>query len=128
MVQQKTGKELWVPLHDDMRGELDTWADSPYVQTPKGTPYTAERFRAAWTRLMNETPADRIRQEGLTFRRLRASSCEKLYEVGCSDNEISAITGMSPAMIRRYLRFADQKRLAKSAQRRLERHANAEKL
>jgi hypothetical protein len=35
---------------------------------------------------------------------------------------------MSPAMIRRYLRFADQKRLAKSAQRRLERRANAEKL
>jgi hypothetical protein len=39
-----------------------------------------------------------------------------------------SITGMSPTMIRRCLRFADQKRLAKSAQRRLEQHANAEKL
>jgi hypothetical protein len=35
-------------------------------------------------------------------------------------NEIEAITGMSPAMITRYSRFADQKRLAKAAVRRLE--------
>jgi integrase len=117
--QQKTGKELWVPLHDDLRGALDSWGGSPYVQTPKGTPYTAETFRAAWTRLMNDTPAGRIRQEGFTFHGLRASSCEKLREAGCSDAEIGSITGMSPSIIRRYLRFADQKMLAKSAARKL---------
>jgi predicted transcriptional regulator len=77
---------------------------------------------------MNGTPAGRIRKQGFTFHGLRASSCEKLYEAGCNDNEISSITGMSPTMIRRYLRFAEQKRLAKAAQRRLEHHANAEKL
>ena len=36
VVQQKTGKELWVPLHDDLRGALEGWSSSPYVQTPKG--------------------------------------------------------------------------------------------
>jgi integrase len=77
---------------------------------------------------MNGTPAGRIRQEGFTFHGLRASSCEKLYEAGCNDNEIGAITGMSPAMIRGYLRHASQKRLAKAAQRRLEQHAAREKL
>jgi hypothetical protein len=35
---------------------------------------------------------------------------------------------MSPGMIRRSLRFSDQKRLAKAAQRRLEEHAAKEKL
>jgi integrase len=120
IVQQKTGKELWVPLHADLRGALAGWSCSPYVQTRKGRPYTAERFRAAWTRLMNETPAGRIRKEGFTFHGLRASSCEKLAEAGCNDKEIESITGMSQAMIRRYLRFANQKRLAKSAVRRLE--------
>jgi integrase len=128
VVQQKTGKELWVPLHADLKGELESWDGSPYVRTPKNEPYTPERFRAAWTRFMNKTPAGRIRGEGFTFHGLRASSCEKLHEAGCNDNEISSITGMSPAMIRRYLRFANQKRLAKAAQRRLEQHANAEKL
>jgi integrase len=56
VTQQKTGKELWVPLHDDLGGALDSWTGSSYVHTPKGTPYTSETFRAARTRLMNETP------------------------------------------------------------------------
>jgi integrase len=90
------------------------------VQTPKGEPYTPERFRAAWTRLMNETPAGKIREGSFTFHGLRASSVEKLREAGCGDREIEAITGMSPAMITRYSRFADQKQLAKAAVRRLE--------
>jgi integrase len=55
-VQQKTGKELWLPLHADLKAALETRDCSPYVRFPKGAPYTAERFRAAWTRLMNEMP------------------------------------------------------------------------
>jgi len=50
---------------------------------------------------MNDTPAGRIRKEGLTFHGLRASSVEKLREAGCGTREIEAITGMSPAMITR---------------------------
>jgi integrase len=38
VVQQKTGKELWVPLHADLRRALDNRTGSPYVQTPKGGP------------------------------------------------------------------------------------------
>jgi integrase len=120
VVQQKTRKELWVPLHADLRGALAGWSCSPFVQTPKGESYTPERFRSAWTRLMNDTPAGRIRKEGFTFHGLRASSVEKLREAGCGDREIESITGMSPAMVTRYSRHADQKRLAKAAVRRLE--------
>ena len=75
---------------------------------------------AAWADLMARMPAGRIRDEGFVFHGLRASSCEKLREVGCNDREIGAITGMSPEMITRYSRFADQKMLAKAAARRLE--------
>ena len=103
-----------------MRDVLENWTGSTYVHTSKGKAYTPERFRAAWTRLMNKKPAGRIRQEGFTFHGLRASSCEKLREIGCSDEEIGSITGMSPPMIRSYLRFANQKRLAKAVMRRLE--------
>jgi integrase len=104
---------------------LEAWNGSPFVKTPKGESYTPDRFRAAWTRLMNYTPAGRIRKEGFTFHGLRASSCEKLREAGCDDAEIESITGMSQAMIRRYLRFANQKRLAKAAQRRVEERTSA---
>jgi hypothetical protein len=119
--QQKTGKELWVPLHTELEREMKTWEGSPFVLTSKGKPYkNADSFRSAWTRLMDETPAGRIRQEGFTFHGLRASSVEKLREVGCGDRDIEAITGMSTSMVTRYSRFADQRRLARAAVRRLE--------
>jgi predicted transcriptional regulator len=69
---------------------------------------------------MNDTPAGRIRKDGYTFHGLRASSVEKLRERGCDNLQIETITGMSPTMITRYSRFANQKRLAKAAVRRLE--------
>jgi integrase len=40
VVQQKTGKELWVPLHDDLLGALKGWSSAPFVQTLKGEAYT----------------------------------------------------------------------------------------
>jgi integrase len=48
VVQQKTGKELWVPLHPDLRDALEGWQGSPYVLDRKGNSYTPDRFRAAW--------------------------------------------------------------------------------
>ena len=127
VVQQKTGKELWVPLHADLKGALESWDSSPYVVNCKGAAYSAHNFRLAWQDLMNRTAAGRIKKEGYVFHGLRASSCEKLREVGCNDREIEAITGMSPQMITRYSRFADQKMLAKSAARRLEGRTSRER-
>jgi integrase len=126
LVQQKTGKELWVPLHPDLRAALEGWNSSPFVVSRRGKSYTADRFRSAWAELMSNTPARRIRDEGYVFHGLRASSCEKLREVGCNDREIGAITGMSPEMITRYSRFADQKKLARAAARRLEGRTRSE--
>jgi integrase len=122
--QQKTGKQLWVPIHRDLKAAMAGWDGSPFVQKPRGGGYTPDQFRAAWTRLMNDTPAGRIRAEGFTFHGLRTSSVAKLREAGCGDREIEAITGMSVAMITRYSRFTDQKSLAMTAVGRLERSPN----
>jgi integrase len=119
VVQQKTGKELWVPLHPDLSAALAGWEGSPFVQNTKGKPHSTNAFKALWSDLMERTPAGRIRDEGYVFHGLRASSCEKLREAGCEDREIEAITGMSPAMVTRYSRFADQRKLARSAARKL---------
>ena len=48
-------------------------------------------------------------------------------QAGHLSHEIESITGMSPAMIMRYSRFADQKKLAKSAQRRLKERTSSER-
>jgi integrase len=122
--QQKTGKELWIPLHQTLKDEMRRWEVNPpwtFVQDARGRPYSTDRFREAWTRLM-ATPAGRIRTEGYTFHGIRASSVVALREVGCGDRDIESITGMSAAMVTRYSRFADQRRLAKAAILRLERN------
>ena len=95
VVQQKTGKELWVPVHPDLRCSLEAWRRLALCGKPEGMSFTAERFRATWAELMAKMPAGRIRDEGFVFHGLRASSCEKLREVGCNDREIGAIP-MSP--------------------------------
>jgi integrase len=126
VVQQKTGKELWIPLQLELAAEMRGWeigASGLFVETPRQEAYSSETFRAACTRFMNDMPAGRIRRSGFVFHGLRASSCEKLREAGCDDAGIESITGMSQAMIKRYLRFADQRRLAKAAVSRLERAA-----
>lgn len=124
VTQQKTGKELWVPLHADLKRQMRKWGT--FVVHTNGEPYAnADSFRAAWTRFMNDTPAGRIRQEGFTFHGLRAASCAKLREAGCSDSGIESITGMSQAMVRRYLRGANQKAIAKAAMKRLEGNGKA---
>jgi hypothetical protein len=68
-----------------------------------------------------DAPAGRIRAEGFTFHGLRASSCEKLREAGCDDAMIESVTGSQP-IVRRYLRFANQRQLAKAAILQLERN------
>jgi hypothetical protein len=50
VIQQKTGKELWIPLHAYLKEEMRRWEIRPpwfFVQTPKGDGYDTERFRAA---------------------------------------------------------------------------------
>ena len=125
VTQQKTGKELWIPLHQDLREEMRSWQVNPpwtFAQDPKGRPYTTDRFREAWSHLMETTPAGRIRNEGYTFHGIRASSVVSLREVGCGDRDIKSITGMSSPMVTRYSRFADQRQLARAAILRLERN------
>jgi len=44
--QQKTGKELWIPLHQSLREEMRGWEVTPpwvFVQDAKGCPYSTEQ-------------------------------------------------------------------------------------
>jgi hypothetical protein len=52
VVQQKTGKELWIPLHAELKEDMKRWEVEPlwvFVQTPNGGGYDTERFGAAST-------------------------------------------------------------------------------
>lgn len=128
VTQEKTGKELLIPLHSAIR-ELVTSA--PDVVCPKnelGEPYTADQFHAAWARARRHKgrPLPPVLQT-VVFHGLRKNATVNLLEAGCSEAEVSAVTGMSLQMVVRYGKGARQKRLAREAMRKLELYPGTEK-
>ena len=55
-----------------------------------------------------------------TFHGLRKNAVNILLEVGCTEDQVGAIVGMSPAMVRHYSKEVSKFRLARSAMRLLE--------
>jgi integrase len=128
LVQQKTGKTLWVPAHAVLRAELAIWkAEARAVtilqQTRAPKPWTREVFSVMFSTLLDDHPA----LDGLVFHGLRKAAASRLAEAGCTEHEIAAITGQGLAEVQRYTREASQKVNASAAILKLERktgHAN----
>lgn len=60
-------------------------------------------------------PLRPLQQRGLVFHGLRKSAVVFMLEAGCTDAEVSAVTGQSRQMVEHYARLVDQEKLAASA-------------
>nr|WP_321444946.1 hypothetical protein [uncultured Cohaesibacter sp.] len=80
-----------------------------------GSELDANGFRAMFTREMGKDQTKRLREEGYSPHGLRASAASRLKEVGCSNGQISSITGMSSAMVERYTSQYNQQKTARAA-------------
>jgi len=111
--QGKTGKRLAIPLHKDLRAVLDTIPKRAVtiLTSAEGTPWTPDGFQTSWRK---HRPAVVV-EKGLVFHGLRKSAVVTLLEAGCTDAEVSAITGQSRAMVEHYARMVNQEKLARSA-------------
>jgi len=111
--QQKTGREVWVPVHPALAAIIAESATSnlTFLVTDQGKPYSAAGF-GNWFR-------DQCRAAGLhgcSAHGLRKAAARRLAEEGCTAHEISAITGhASLKEVARYTEAADRRRLAVSA-------------
>lgn len=120
--QQKTGRELWIPLHPDLAEAL---ASAPrrtltILANPAGHPWSPNALTAAVT-----AAAVAAGHPGLTLHGLRKSAAIALAEAGCSAHEIQSITGhASLAMAEHYTKGASQRTLATAAIRRLRTNKN----
>jgi integrase len=117
VVQEKTGKKLWIAMHRELRSIV---ADIPRRATTiltnqRGLPWTSDGFRASWGKELARPAMQPIREAGLVFHGLRKSAVVFLLEAGCTDAEVSAITGQSRQMVEHYARQVNQKKLAASA-------------
>jgi len=117
LVQQKTGVELTIPVHPDLKS-MFKGVPRKAVQIlvdPRGRPWT----RFALGKAVREfvTAAE---YPGYSFHGLRKLASKNLAETGCTEDEIKAITGhQTSAMVSHYTKGANQKRLAKSAIKKL---------
>lgn len=125
VVQQKTGTELLIPLHQAAReivADARRWRRHvTLLATAYGRPFTTKGL-GQWMR-------DAITRAGLPLacqpHGLRKAAGRRLAEAGCTAHEIMAILGHKTlAEAERYTREADQKRLSGSGIAKLEQKRN----
>ena len=134
VVQGKTGKRLWIPIHKELvallavlearlRAKLGEAAAAldlrqchePILLNSRGKPWTVDGFKASWSEELNEPAMAEFRSRRLVFHGLRKSAVVFLLEAGCTDAETAAITGQSREMVEHYARQVNQRRLAAAA-------------
>lgn len=114
--QSKTGAELWAPFTDALRRHLSCTPRRglTIVSNDLGRPmtYTAIRQRL-------DAPRKRSGASAYSFHGLRYNAASELYEAGCSDAQVQAITGhKTRAMAAKYGKGARQRVLAREARER----------
>lgn len=125
VIQDKTGKQLWIPMHRDLNAVLeDIRAAAKTAKTPRfskhllvnsrGEEWTQDGFRASWQTEMARRIFGPFKTHRLVFHGLRKSATVFLLEAGCSDAEVASITGMSRAMVEHYAAQVNQRKLAKA--------------
>lgn len=112
--QQKTGTELDIPLHPELRPIINA-SDTTgltFLLTEKGAPFTAAGF-GNWFR-------DQCNAAGLpkhcAAHGLRKAACRRLAEAGCTAPQIAAISGHRSLLeVQRYIEAAEKAKLARAA-------------
>jgi integrase len=109
VVQQKTHKTVWVPMHSSLKAEL---AKVPrhihwMIYNANGEQMRPERLR---DRLYRVLPDDRWHWHGL-----RKNAVNAMLEAGCTIAQVSAITGQTLEVVAHYAKGRDAKALARAA-------------
>lgn len=120
IVQQKTGQDVHVPLHPELKAAIDSlpFDNLTFLVTAHGKPFSP----AGFTNWFRDVAREAGLPDGLSPHGLRKATCRRLAEAGCTPHEIMAISGhRSLAEVTRYTVEAGRKGLAQRAVDRLDR-------
>jgi hypothetical protein len=126
LIAQKIKQRVPVQIHSEYRQIIDAAPvdkDNPQLALhlmSNGKPWTYEGIKTAWQREMDRPELKFFREKRIVFHGLRKNAVNTLLEVGCTEEMVSAIVGMSPAMVRHYAKEVSKFRLARSAMKLLE--------
>jgi len=112
--QNKTGKELWVPILPELQTALAAASrHSLFILTnERGTNRWSYRGASHAVRSVRAT----IGALNYDIHSWRYNAACELVEAGCSDDLVAAVTGQSPAMVLHYTKKVRQKIRAMQAQ------------
>ena len=117
VTQNKTGKKLWIPMHAQLKRVLNgiPRRSVNILTNSRGGPWTVDGFKSSWAEEMKRDVFRPLRDNNRVFHGLRKSAVVFLLEAGCTDAEVSAITGQSRQMVEHYAKQVNQKKLAAAA-------------
>jgi integrase len=117
VVQEKTGKRLWIPMHENLRGLLEEIPRTSVtiLTNSRAVPWTGDSFRHSWMEELTRPQMKLLRKSRRVFHGLRKSAVVFLLEAGSTDAEVAAITGQSREMVEHYARQVNQRKLAAAA-------------
>jgi integrase len=113
VVQEKTSKHLWIPLHPVLRGHFaqrKITGLGPLLVNSRGQAWTADGLRTALFDARVDLGLEDHKPHGL-----RKNAVCALLEAGCTVNETAAVTGQTPQMVEHYAREVNQVKLAEQA-------------
>ncbi|WP_298559402.1 tyrosine-type recombinase/integrase [uncultured Aliiroseovarius sp.] len=121
--QNKTGKELWVPILPELQAALNVASrHSVYILTnERGTNRWSYRGASAAIRKVRE----RIGALDFDIHSWRYNAACELVEAGCGDDLVASVTGQSPAMVLHYTKKVRQKVRALKAQQKRAQNSKA---
>jgi integrase len=112
VTQQKTGREIWVPISEKLAEIMATWErrPGPFLLRQDGSPWSSAHLTDAWAYEKIKNPAlAEHRELGLVLHGLRGHCCVRLSRMGLTDHQISDLVGMSIPMVGRYTRLSTQR-------------------
>ena len=120
--QQKTGKELEIPIHARLREALDAAPrrGETILADAKGKPAKDQTIRT-WLQSFGAAHGYAVVPHGL-----RKNAVNALLEAECSVAETSSISGQSLRMVEHYARNRNTKRMGRTAMAKWERAGNRE--
>ncbi len=113
ITQQKTGQQVSIPLHPDLKRVLDSLPNDnlTFLVSDRGGPLKPESFTNWFKRMVQDAGFSGLLPHGL-----RKATCRMLAESGCTPHQIMAISGHKTlSEVTRYTVAASRTQLSEDA-------------